>query len=316
MSKVLANNISRLDDAARAGWLYYVAQNNQEQIAKAMGISRQSAQRLVAQALREGLIKFRLDHPIAKCMDLAERVKTCFNLSYCEVTPTDPFSDNPALGIAEVAAAQMEKHLQSKSPIVLALGTGREIRGAVDAMSTLHCPQHRIVALVGSLAPDGSSNVTDAITRIGDLTQAPRHPLAVPVIASSMEEREVMSAQKPIQANIKLAQASDISFVGIGEMDDAPPLLTDGFITIEELTDLQSAGAVGEIVGWVFDSNGKLLQGGINDRVASVPLCQPPSAATIGVARGKNKLAAIRAALAGHWLTGLITDEATAEALL
>jgi len=31
----------RLDDAARAAWLYYVAQNTQDEIAEKMGISRQ-----------------------------------------------------------------------------------------------------------------------------------------------------------------------------------------------------------------------------------------------------------------------------------
>ena len=39
---------TRLDDAARAGWLYYVAGNTQDQIAAKLGISRQTAQRLVS----------------------------------------------------------------------------------------------------------------------------------------------------------------------------------------------------------------------------------------------------------------------------
>ena len=37
-----------IDDAARAGWLYYVAGNNQEEIARKLGVSRQTAQRLVS----------------------------------------------------------------------------------------------------------------------------------------------------------------------------------------------------------------------------------------------------------------------------
>jgi len=49
----------RLDDAARAGWLYYVAGRTQDEIAAAMSISRQSAQRLVSLAVAERLIKVR-----------------------------------------------------------------------------------------------------------------------------------------------------------------------------------------------------------------------------------------------------------------
>ncbi|MDZ7927118.1 MAG: MarR family transcriptional regulator [Agrobacterium sp.] len=47
----------RLDDAARAGWLYYVAGRTQDEIAAAMGISRQSAQRLVSLSVAEGLVQ-------------------------------------------------------------------------------------------------------------------------------------------------------------------------------------------------------------------------------------------------------------------
>ncbi len=307
---------SRLDDAARAAWLYYVAENTQDEIAEKMGVSRQSAQRLVALAMRERLVKFRLDHPIARCMDLAQSLKDRFGLEFCEVTLVDPSSDDPALGIAQVAAAEIEKYLQSKDPIVMGFGTGREIRGAVEQMSRMNCPHHKVVSLVGNIAPDGSASFNDVIMRVGDGTRAPHYPMAVPVVATSKEERDVLCAQKPIRSNITLAQSADIVFVGIGELDNAPPLLTDGFVTKTELRDLIAAGGIGEIVGWAYDKTGVMIPGQTNDRVASVPLAQPPTHPVVGVARGAKKLKAIRGALVGHWITGLITDESTAEALL
>ena len=96
--------------------------------------------------------------------------------------------------------------------------------------------------------------------------------MAVPVVATSKEERDVICAQKPIRSNIALALSADVSFVGIGELNDAPPLLTDGFITRKELHELQAAGAAGEIIGWSFNDLGHLVNGLTNDRVASVPL--------------------------------------------
>ncbi len=62
------NERSRLDDAARAGWLYYIAGNTQDEIAKRLKVSRATAQRLVSLCLSERLITFRLEHPIAACM--------------------------------------------------------------------------------------------------------------------------------------------------------------------------------------------------------------------------------------------------------
>ncbi len=316
MARNTDNDRSRLDDAARAGWLYFIAGNSQDEIAKKMDISRQSAQRLVALATREKLVKFKLDHPIARCMELALRIKDRYGLDYCEVTLTDPSSDDPALGIAEVAAAEMEKYFKSDTPIVMALGTGREVRGAVDQVPKMYCPQHRVVSLIGSLAPDGSANINDPITVISDTIHAPRHPLAVPVIASSIAERDIICAQIPIRRNIDLAQSADIAFIGIGELNDTPPLLTDGFITWKELKSLQAAGGAGEILGRAFNDKGELIAGETNDRITSVTLPQPANRPIIGVARGPDKLRAISAALAGRWVTGLITDEWTAEALL
>ena len=80
---------TRLDDAARAGWLYFIAGHTQDEIARMLQVSRASAQRLVSLCLAERLITFRLEHPIAACMELASRLKDLFHLAYCEVVPTD-----------------------------------------------------------------------------------------------------------------------------------------------------------------------------------------------------------------------------------
>src|SRR6266550_2536343 len=86
------NEKSRLDDAARAGWLYFIAGHTQDEIAKRLKVSRASAQRLVSLCLAERLISFRLEHPIAACMDLAKRLIDKFELRICEVAPTVPAS--------------------------------------------------------------------------------------------------------------------------------------------------------------------------------------------------------------------------------
>lgn len=80
----------RLDDAARAGWLYYVAGRTQDEIAAAMGISRQAAQRLVSLAISERLVRVWLEHPIAQCMELARGLQERFRLRRVDVVPGDP----------------------------------------------------------------------------------------------------------------------------------------------------------------------------------------------------------------------------------
>jgi DNA-binding transcriptional regulator LsrR (DeoR family) len=307
---------SRLDEAARAGWLYYIAGDTQDEIARKLNISRPTAQRLVSLALSERLITFRLDHPIAACMDLARRLAERFSLLHCDVVPTDPQNMNNVAGVAGSAAGFLEQRLTAEMPVIVALGTGRTLRAAVDQFRPMQCPHHQLVSLVGNIAPDGSASFFDTLTRLADLTQARHYPIPLPLIAASPAERELLLAIEPVRNVHALAARADISIVGVGQMDSGAQQFIDGFISREELLDLMRAGAVGEIVGWSYDSKGTPLRNGINPRITSVPLKPADGRLVLGVAIGPAKVKAIRAALAGRLISGLITDEATATALL
>ena len=99
-------------------------------------------------------------------------------------------------------------------------------------------------------------------------------------------------------------------------MDQRAQVHVDGFVSREELFEMMRLGAVGELVGWAFDAEGRVIGGGTNGRLTSIPLQVPAKALTIGAAVGRAKVAAIRAALKGRLINGLITDEATAGAVL
>lgn len=307
---------SRLDDAARAGWLYYVAGNTQDEIAQKLSVSRQSAQRLVSLAVSERLIKVRLDHPIARCMELGQGLKQAFGLLKCEVVPSDPASASTTLGIAHAAASEMERHLRSAQPKIIAVGTGRTLRATVDQLSPMDCPQHRIVSLVGSIAQDGSASFYDIMSRLADTAKAPHFPMPLPLLTTTPEERRLYQNQKPFRNILDLAEKADVIFVGVGHLGKAAALLEDGFMTRDEIRAVSNAGAIGEIVGWVFDKDGRLIDGLTNDRVTSAPLRPERDEPAFGVAMGDTKVDAILGALRGKLINGLITDEGTAESLL
>ena len=305
----------RLDEAARAGWLYYVAGNTQDEIARKLGISRQSAQRLVSLAISERLIKVRLDHPIARCLELGAALKKRFDLRFCEVAPTDPASTSSTLGIAQAAAAELERWLRNGEPAIIGIGTGRTMRAVADQLPAMECPQHKLVALVGTTKTDGSASFYDVIIRVSDTIRAPHYPMPLPVIARSVEERHLLTSLASVRSVLALIERADVSFVGVGAVSDNAALVQDGIVTRAEAEALRNAGAVGEITGWSFDSRGRVIEGPINDRVASAPL-RPGEGLMIGVAMGATRRAALRGALAGRLISGLVTDEATAEHLL
>jgi DNA-binding transcriptional regulator LsrR (DeoR family) len=310
------SEIRKLDDAARAGWMYYVAGKTQEEIAKKLNVSRQSAQRMVALAVSEGLIKVRLEHPIAKCMDLKVKLKERFGLQFCRVVPSDDEDPSSTLGLAQAGASVIELNLRSTEPKILAVGTGRVLRSCVDELALLSCEQHQIVALLGNMASDGSASSYDVVMRMAEHIKAKHYPMPLPVLPGSKEEKEQLHAQSYIANNLKLAAQADATFVGVGNLGLNSPLHLDGFITKQELDELQNKGAVGEIIGWVFDKSGNLLDCAVNRRVASAPLKVNPEKSVYAIAAGEEKVYAILGALRSKLINGLITNEYTAERLL
>src|SRR2546429_6588652 len=276
------NEKSRLDEAARAGWVFFIAVQPKAEIAKVLKVSRASAQRLVSLCLAERLITFGLEHPITACMELAARLKDLFHLVYCEVVPTDRAAPLSSAGIAERTANILESTLRTEKPTIVALGTGRAVRAAVERVSPVDCPNHQIVSLVGNISADGSASFFDTVGRLADRTGARHYPMPLPFLMSSEREREQMLRIDPIARVRAVAAKADLRLVGIGQMDRQAPVPVDGFVSRGELPEMVRLGAVGELTGWAFNAKGRIIKGGTNAPLTNNPPTVSREPFTIG----------------------------------
>lgn len=308
-------DVSPRDDAARAAWMSFVGGLTQDQIAQELGISRQRAQRLVARATAEGLVRVRIAHPIATCLELERRLKQRFGLEAAWVSPSSGGSAEALEGLASFAAPVLERIFRAEAPRTIAVGTGRTLRAVVEHVEKLDGAHHKLVALNGNVAPDGSATAYEVIVRLAEKLNAPQYPLAIPVVARTREEYALYLSMPHVKASRELAIAADIAIVGLGQIADDAPLYVDGFITAEELASLRAAGAAGEMAGHVFDAEGRYLDHPVNERIMGVrasvshnPVCC--------IAAGASKHRALKGALHGGLFSQLITDETTAQVLL
>lgn len=305
------------DDAARAGWLYYVGGLTQDQIAAEIGVSRQRAQRLVSRAMAEGLIHVRLNHKIGTCLDLEAELGQRFGLLRCRVAPNIGAGADAARAIAPAAASELERYLRQPEAHVIAFGTGRALRAMVEQFTPSgDAPHHRIVSLLGNIAPDGSATLFDVISRIAEKLQAGYFPMPVPVVCDTPEERAFFMRLRPVKTVFDLASQADVTFVGVGQMGRDAPLALDGFVSPDVLADLQAQGAAGEICSWVYDSKGQYIDSPRNALVGGVKVEPGNSKPVIAVAAGANKAKAIHAAMLGRIVNSLVTDDTTARMIL
>jgi DNA-binding transcriptional regulator LsrR (DeoR family) len=307
----------KLEMAVRAAWLYHVAGNTQHEIARKLQISRPTAQRLVAFALERGLIKVRVNHKVASCLELAIALRHRYILSVCDVVPVNADNGDQILRKIAVAGAQMmESYLNEEEPKIIALGSGQTIKAVVSELNMLARPQHRLLSLVGTIARDGSSNPYDAALQAAEKIGAKCFLIPAPLLADSPEEREQWCQHRLYRIVEELSKQADVAFVGIGDMRAGCPLHRDGFITDEEVKELVQAGAVGDNLGWVFNEEGELVRASTQQRVTSVQPRRPPKKPVIAFAGGENKARAVLGALRGQWINGLVTDETCARTIL
>ncbi|MFB8831162.1 sugar-binding domain-containing protein [Azotobacter sp. CWF10] len=137
----------------------------------------------------------------------------------------------------------------------------------------------------------------------------------MPIIAKTEQERDEWQGNRLFPIVKSLYTQAEVAFVGIGDVQANCALVENGFLTPEEAEDLVKQGAVGEILGWAMDRHGAPINYGWSERVTSLPLPSLAKRPIIGFAGGERKVPAILAALRGRWISGLVTDQFTAQQL-
>jgi DNA-binding transcriptional regulator LsrR (DeoR family) len=316
---------SKRDLAARAAWMYYVGGNTQNEIAERLGISRQMAQRMVAHASASNLVKVQITHPISACLELAQGLQQRYGLEVCRVVPSVPLeyaasphhhaddSQEIQQMLAVAGAELMEQYLHQDAPLIVNVGSGRTLKAAIEKVSEVERPQHQIVSMIGAFAADGSANRYDVALLAAEKMHSRFYLLPAPRVAESAADRQQWCNHRAYQIVTGLAQRADVTFLGIGTIALDGAMHEDGFIDDAEVQQLQQQGAIGELICHAFDSHGQLLRSPLAERITTPPLSAPPGKPVIALAGGRKKAAAIRAALRGGWLTGLVTDEYCAQ---
>ncbi|WP_312739134.1 sugar-binding transcriptional regulator [Cedecea neteri] len=305
------------EQAARVAWMYYVAGMTQQDIARELGISRQVAQRLVSSAREQGMVTVKIAHPVARCLKLAQQVRERFDLEICRVVPSEGLDDEAIQQMLAVEGAEvMSQFIADEQPQVFGIGSGKTLRSIIDVLPWVERPQHHCVSMIGAIARDDSGTRYDMPLKMAEKMQGKYFFIPAPLYADSEEDRDMWCRHKVYQRVTDRALAANVVFLGVGEVDIGCPLNAEGFITDEQVSMLHAQGAAGEMLGHFFDHSGQRVYSELDALLTSVPLQSDNPRKIIAFSGGMRKFAAIKAALTGRWMSGLVTDESTAVRLL
>lgn len=300
----------------RAAWLHYIGGLTQAAVAKRLGLPSVKTHRLIARAVAEGAVKVTIDGDIIACVELESLLCARFGLHVCRVTP-DLVEEGLPLRALGIAGAEYLCHLLNNNPeITIGIGHGRTLCAAIHQLPHLEAPHARFVSLLGCLTRNYALNPHDVMHRIAEKTGAQAYMMPVPFFANTVEDREVLLSQSGVSEVFRMATDSRVKLVGIGTIEPAAQLVEAGLITAQEINDISAAGAAGEMLGHFFDARGQRITNGLTARTVAIPLDVHRRDNIVALVGGQSKVAATRAVLASGFLSGLITDEQTAQALL
>ena len=303
--------------------MYWEEQLDQRTIAQRAGYSRPTVSRMLAEARREGIVTIVVAHSVERLMRLEERLKSAFGLVQARVTQDVPDSLVPTGGISHrVARAAGEVLLSNCNPrSVIAVSNGRAVGAVVHDLPERTWSRSTTVAMLGSAGDvldleDGPDICRNMALRLGGHMRT----LPVPLVFESAAIARAVREEDQILATLELAARSDIALTGVGAVgkggEGVSPLLRR-WMTPTVVRECRERGVVAHVVGHHLDARGRHVHTGICDRT----LCLDPARLrkiplVIGVAAGEQKVLAILAAIRGGYLSALVTDETTAEALL
>jgi DNA-binding transcriptional regulator LsrR (DeoR family) len=307
--------------AIRAAWLHYVGGLRQAEVAKRLGVPSVKAHRLIARAVAEGAVKVSIEGEIIECIELETALSARFGLETCEVAPDLEEVGLPLRTLGLAGAARLRRWMESGEELTIGIGHGRTLAEAVRAMPRFATQGLRFVSLLGGLTRNFAANPHDVMHMLAEKTGAKAYVMPVPFFANTAEDREVLLSQRGVAEVFNLAQNAPLKIVGIGTVEAETQLVTSGMIEPSEIEAIARAGGVGEMLGHFFDRDGNALETPLTSRTLAVAL---PEAGPIGATRdriialagGPEKIEPLRAVLKSGRLSGLITDERTAKALL
>lgn len=305
---------SRKDQRVRIAWFYYIEGLTQSEVAKRVGLSRPLVNQILAACRSEGLIQIRLDSELNSCASLAQRLIEQFDLSDAVVIPTPAEPESLARVIGLQAGFYLTDRLHHD--MKLAIGWGETLWYSLRGIECQNLRNAAIVSMLGGLTRYAQISAYETATRLADILSAHCYYMASPAYANDAHTRDIFMQQLVHQEVFERIRSCDMALTSVGQVDRSSTLYKLGLIDDDELENLHSKNAVGDLLGRYLDADGNEIDCLPNKRlVAAHPDHLRQIERVILASGGAEKIAIMNAVLRAGYANVVITDEQTAESL-
>lgn len=300
-----------LVDVARR---YYLEDQSQQEIAREVGSTRSNVSRMLSAARARGIVRIDIRRPAERDDDVEALLRSRLGLREAIVTGPD---ENGLAAVARLAAEWLTDHLSDG--MRLGVSWGRSLRAVIRSIR----PEQRIdveaVQLGGSLEMMPQYSGHEIVRGLAERFEGSYAYLHAPAIVDSPEAVRALLRTRAIGSQLARAAESDIALLGIGGFGAgfAAQLLESGHLDAEERRAFEQAGVVGDVLARFYDATGVQQVTPLRDRVLALQLDELRAIPLrVGVAEGHEKVPGVLGAVRGGIIDTLVTDSATACAVL
>jgi DNA-binding transcriptional regulator LsrR (DeoR family) len=299
----------------RVASLHYTHGLTHQKIADLLGLSRVQVTRLLAKAVREGIVEIRVHSDESIFPDLQIALAEKFGLKQVWVSPGFDDEEKNMESLGAVAAQCLISLLKPKD--VVAVGLSVTLEHMIPHLPKIQSGAVFVPALGSRPGGAVSVNPHEIASELADKLGGFTRHLPAPFVMASKESADMMRREPDVSATLELARQASMGLYGLGGTQQGSGPLIEAIAPSGELEKLTKKGAVGDISGIYFDSEGKYVPSSIEKRIIGLSLEEILAIPSrLIVAGGEKKLDAIAAASKSGIVTDLVTDQRTAESLL
>lgn len=297
--------------AHTAATLYYLQEATQAEIAQRIGTSRATVSRLLQEARDRGLVRIEvLPLPAQDPGGLAEKVRDALGLQHVALCPATPEA-HVAEAVSPTVAAVLAGVGLSAGEVLL-VSSGRTLHEIAER-ELPPLPGVVVVPMVGGQDEPEPWYQTNEITRrVAVAVGGTPRFLHAPAFPGRRLRRGLVEDPE-FRRFTRLWADARCALMGVG----APTLRRESLPGFVPTGEAPLAGAVGDVASRFYDASGAEITYDGADRLIAIPLDVLAAVPVrIAVAYGALKVPSIVAGARGGHFTHLVTDPATASALL
>jgi deoxyribonucleoside regulator len=299
-----------------AAWMYYHDGLNQSEIAKLLQVSRATVVNYLQEARERGYIRISLAPEVFTSHQMAQDLRETFGINAAFVLPGGVGSSEEALMRVARGAADWLPSLLHKGDR-LGVAWGRTVYEVAEAVEKTRTEDVTVSQLVGSMATPYGFTAEICSAHMAQNLGARCINLHAPAVLSNADLAARLRDEPIIHAQLEALSHCNKAIFAAGSCQPDSHIVGSGVASRADLDWYVANGAVGVLCGRFIDARGKPVGGALDQRMIGVTLDRLQGL-DIGllVSDGADKVVPMLAAIAGGYVTHIVTSAETARAML